>query len=625
MSGTKIKLIKTRQQLKWLIRKLEEARAITFDIETSSEGSGKKHKYHKPWDEAGRIVMIGFTWEGGLGVAVPLHHAQTPWRDPQQVLKLLKPVLEDPSKKTIAHNGKFDCTWLAANGVYINQTFDTMLAAHLLDENRLKGLKPLSEMLLGAKPYAVDLKDAYNMPLKQLAVYQAKDVDYTHQLYELFKAELHEEPRIKRVFTQIMMPASNELVKVETIGLYAHRDRIEKQLAIKIKERDKVERKLRSYVPEEKREAFNFRSPKQVGEWFFGDLGLDIIKTTKSGAPSTDEDVMLQLSKQHPAAELLLRYRTLESKDIRTYLSSWLENQDHRGRVHTHYKLYGTVTGRLSSEKPNLQQVPRDVAMRSCFGAPDGWSFVEADYSQVELRIAAMLSRDPRLTRVFTSGGDPHLSTASEVSGLTPAEVIASDATGKTEWRKRAKGVNFGFLYGMGAAKFIDYARTSYGVEVSETEAQKYRNRFFKLYPELQNWHERQRRLVRSLGRVHSPLGRVRHLPDVHSEDKGIKAEAERQAINSPVQSFASDLMLLSLVRLSQRLDPRQARVVGTVHDAILFEIKDEYKQEACGIIKRVMEDTPWVEEKFDIEITVPIEVEIKAGQFWGMGSVVNV
>lgn len=620
--GTRVKIIRTKSQLRWLRRKLDEAPVISFDLETSSEGTGKDHRYHKPWDPDGRIVMVGFTWEEGLGVAVPLHHADAPWRDPDAVLRFLKPPLEDRSKKLVAHNGKFDCTWLASKGVYVRQTFDTMLAAHLLDENRAKGLKPLSQILLGTDAYDVgeDLKDAFNMPLRRLSIYQAKDVDYTLRLYWLFRQQLVDEPRLRKVFSRLMMPASNELVKVETVGMYVIGANLKKQLKIKEKERDKVEAKLRSYVPVATRETINFRSPQQVGKWLFGDLGLSIVKKTKTGAASTDEDVMLTLAKQHPAAKLLLRYRTLETKDIRTYLRSWDEKRDRRSRVHTNYKLFGTVTGRLSSEKPNMQQVPRDSTMRSCFGAPESWTFVDADYSQVELRIAAMLSRDPTLLRIFATGGDPHLTTAAEVSGLSEAEVLRSDATGKTEWRKKAKPVNFGFLYGMMEQKFIDYARVNYGVDVTEKEAHRYRTRYFNLYPELLRWHDRQRRLVHSLGRVHSPIGRVRHLPDVYSGDKKVRGEAERQAINSPVQSFASDLMLLSLVRLSGILDQRRARIVGSVHDSILFEIRDSYLGEAAPIIKETMEDMSVVEERFGVEMTVPIECELKAGQFWGAG-----
>lgn len=622
---TRIKVVRTASQLKWLRRKLEEADVISFDLETSSEGSGKNHRYHKPWDPGGNIVMAGFSWEVGSGVAVPLHHAQSPWRDPDAVLRFLKPALENQTKKYVAHNGKFDCTWLASKGVFVRQTFDTMLAAHILDENRSKGLKELSQVLLGVDAYDVgeELKDAYNMDLRRLAIYQAKDVDYTLRLYWTFRPQLIEEGRLKKVFQKVMMPASNELVKVETVGMYVHVNRLKKQLKLKERERDRIDAKLRSYVPKAKRDTINFRSSQQVAKWLFGDLGLPLVEKTKSGAPSTAESTMNQLAGRHPACKLLLDYRTVETKHIRTYLRSWDEKRDRRNRVHTNYKLFGTVTGRLSSEKPNLQQVPRDGTMRTVFGAPDGWTFLEADYAQIELRIAAMLAREPTLLRIFATGGDPHLATAAKIARIPEGEVKELEGTigpdgRRIEHRKRAKPVNFGFLYGMGEGKFITYALDNYGIVVTEEEAHEMREGFFDLYDRLPAWHARQKRLVHSLGRVHSPIGRIRHLPDVYSDDKKVRAEAERQAINSPVQSFASDLMLVSLVRLSRQLDPRRSWVVGTVHDALLFEIQDDYVSEAAGIIYETMTDINYVERTFDCDITVPIEVDIKASRYWG-------
>jgi DNA polymerase I-like protein with 3'-5' exonuclease and polymerase domains len=609
--------------LKWLLRKLDEAPVISFDLETSSVGSGKNLRYHQPWDEDGRIVMAGFSWGPGMGAAVPLHHAESPWSDPDKVLRLFKRALEAREKKTIAHNGKFDCKWLASRGIFVKLTFDTMLAAHMLDENRLKALESLAQIIFGVDSWKQGgeiTKDAYNAPLKQLARYQAKDVDYTLRLYYRFKDEFKQNPRLARLMAWLVMPASDALVHVETVGQYVIDEHLKEQTAHYEKVREKLERKMLKYVPKEKRPTFNFRSTKQVPQWLFGDLGLNPVKKTKTGADSTDEHVLLTLKDDHPVVPLLLRYRTVDMKYLRTYLTKWEEWRDSRSRIHTNYKLYGTVTNRLSSEKPNLQQVPRESTLRTCFGAPVGWHFVEADYAQVELRIAAMLSGDPTLLRIFHTGGDPHLATAAEIAGLTPDEVKASDATGKTEHRKRAKPVNFGFLYGMGEAKFIDYAFDNYGVTVTEQEAHVYRERYFRLYSRLLAWHDRQRRLANRYGRVVSPLGRVRHLPDIGSSDAKVRAEAERQAINSPVQVTASDLMLLSLVRLVNEFRPSVARVVGTVHDSLLFEIKDGYVDEHVARIREVMERETIreVKKKFGADIDVPITVDFKIGQYWG-------
>lgn len=627
-AGTKVKLVRTTSQLKWLLRQLSKAKVISFDLETSSEGSGKTLRYHQPWDPGGRIVMLGVSWAPGMGVAVPIHHVESPWKDPDRVLRLFKSCLEAPDKKTIAHNGKFDCKWLASRGIFVKLSFDTMLAAHVLDENRSKGLEALSQIIFGVDSWKEGgeiTKDAYNAPLRQLALYQAKDVDYPLRLYEYFKAQFKDDERLARIMAWLMMPASDVLTQVETVGMYVHRPHLRVQLKKYLLERQELEDKMLRYVPKEKRANFNFRSTKQVPQWLFGDLGLNPVKTTKASTEenpkySTDEHTLLVLRDQHPVVPLLLRYRTVDMKFIRTYLSKWDVWRDGRSRIHTNYKLYGTVTGRLSSEHPNLQQVPRESTLRTCFGAPKGWTLLEADYAQVELRIAAMLSGDPTLLRIFHTGGDPHLATASEIAGLTPTEVLASDKTGRTEHRKRAKPVNFGFLYGMGEAKFIDYAFDNYGVTVTEEEAHEYRKKYFRLYNRLLPWHDRQRRLAHNLGYVTAPNGRKRRLPDVYSEDKQVVAEAERQAINSPVQVLASDLMLLSLVLLGPRLRPSVARPVGTVHDSLLFEIKNGYLDEHRALIRHVMEveTLRQMRRKFGCNITVPIKVDFKVSQYWG-------
>jgi DNA polymerase-1 len=190
------------------------------------------------------------------------------------------------------------------------------------------------------------------------------------------------------------------------------------------------------------------------------------------------------------------------------------------------------------------------------------------------------------------------------------------------EERKKAKAVNFGFLYGMGYSKFVDYARDSFDADVSEAEAKLFRNRFFETFTKLHSWHERQRRLVRQYERVQSSIGRIRHLPDVGSQDKEVRAEAERQAINSPVQSLASDMMLLALVMLHEQMPPDEARIVGTVHDSILFEVKDEHVGYWLGRIKDTMEHLP-LQKKFGVGLTVPIQVDISVGKRWGEGHAV--
>ena len=239
----------------------------------------------------------------------------------------------------------------------------------------------------------------------------------------------------------------------------------------------------------------------------------------------------------------------------------------------------------------------------------------EADYSQAELRIAAIMSGDPTLKMCFQTGIDVHQKTASNVMGV-PLEEVTKDQ------RKKAKAVNFGFLYGMSAKKFREYARDKYGVDYTEEEAIETRQRFFESYFALPTWHDRMRRLVKKYGYVRSLIGRKRNLPDIYSSDKKLAAEAERQAINSPVQGLGSDFNIYSLVRMAHTLDMSRIKIVGTVHDAILFEVRNDYLEEAVPIVVDIMTDMEHIERVFKTQITVPIDVEVKAGP-WGSGEVV--
>lgn len=600
---TRLKVIRSAQHLRWLKRKLEEAPVISFDIETNYHEKVQEYSY---WHPDFRIVSISFTWEEGQAAALLLHHPETPWRDPYQVLRFLKPALERSDAKYIAHNGPFDCRGLSIYKVYIPLTFDTMLAAHMLDENRLKGLEPLSEILLGVEPYKIHVGKigAHNVPGQKLLKYNGQDTDYTFRIYNLLRGQLINEPRIKRVFTKLMMPAARAIVPVEAGGVWIDPDRYSKRLQATIRKRDKVERKLRESCGD-----INLRSPQQVAKWLFGDLGLPISKRTKTGAASTSEEVILRLARSSPELRLLLEYRKWETKYLRTYFAQWAV-RDENSRFHPQYKLFGTVTGRLSGD---FQQVPRDPFMRSIIGAPPGWKFVEADYSQMELRLAAWIANESRLLRLFAEGGDAHLNTAVAITGKRPQDITPEE-------RSDGKHANFGFLFSMGPKKFVEYCWQHFEIEISLAEAELYYNTYHRTYPSLRKWHDRQRRLVHRYERVHSPIGRVRHLPTVRSSDNGMRLEAERQAINSPVQSLASDIMLLSLVRLQSRLPSDAARIVGTVHDSLLFEVRDRYVDEIVPVIKREMEDLTDLKKKFGTRITVPIVVDVKAGQHWGEG-----
>jgi DNA polymerase-1 len=599
------KYVNTIDGVNWLtrrVRALPPGSEVAYDVENRN----------RPWEKEWGIVCLGISWDGRTTYVVPLYHPQSPFRKKWiPVLQHLGRALRRPDLKLVAQNGKHDNQQLAGAGVFHEQRFDIMLAAHLLDENRPKNLGFLSQSVLGADVYKgmVELKPDKIMqePLRKICTYNGNDVGYTHQIYPRLREELVAQPRLTRLFAKLMMPASHTIQQVEAAGMYVDKKRLFHRMAILQEEINERKEVLRENLPKAWREDFNFNSTQQLGRWLFSrkGLGLSPLETTASGRPSTKEAVLLHYH-DHPAVRALLEYRTLQLKWMNTYLLPWGTRLDSRSRLHTTYKLYGTVTGRLSGD---LQQVPRDSFIRGVIGAPPGWLFVQADYSQIELRIAAHIAKERRMRRAFLTKQDLHLVTASSLTGKSPTMVTKEE-------RKRAKAVNFGFLYGMYPKKFQSYAFENYEVEVTMAEAELARAKYFSMFPDLEGWHDRQKRVAHNYHRVVSPLGRVRHLPDILSSDNGVRMEAERQAINSPVQATASDLMLFSMVQLQPQLDPRNAFLVGTLHDAIFLQVREDSVDEIATVVKDVMENLP-LKKTFGLELSIPIEVDVEYDQYW--------
>lgn len=606
---TKTGLVRTSTGLAKLCAMLAAVETpIAFDVETGTSNESDPEGGLHPWAPGGEIHTVAFSWEPGKAYVVALEHPEAQWDIPiERVYEALNVALE--GKKMVGHNIKFDMQWMAVKGVKLYGHFDTKLAAHLLDENRPGGLKPLSRAYLGADEYEAGISfDGRAGKLTPLAIYNGKDADYTLRLYHIFRDQLKSQPRLARLFTKLTMPATRAFAEFELHGFPVDIERLRSrhiETTTRIKE---LNEKFLSYIPDSHKATFNPNSPKQLGWFFFEHLKLPIIMTTGTGAPSTSESVLLQLRHKHPAMDTLMELRKW-TKYGSTYTRNWLTRVGiaRKPRLYTSYNLSGTVTGRLSSD---MQQVPRDIFIRSIIGSRKGWRFVEADFSQVELRIAAMFSRDPALTKAFREGGDPHRETAAKVLGKAP-EAVTKDE------RKMAKAVNFGFLYGMGWRKFMAYADEKYQTKVTAEQAQQYRKGFFEQYHGLPRWHDRQRRLVRELHYVQSPIGRVRHLPTILSTDEEIQAMAEREAINSPVQGFASDLTVLSMVMIHERLDRKRAKVIGNVHDSIMLEVREDYAEEAAVLVKNIMENLP-LYKLFGFRMTVPIEAEVTIGQHWG-------
>lgn len=648
--------VKTKDDLKLLYKVLKRTEEITFDIETVGTF----------YEADARIVSLAGTCEvrGKSGklqrfvFGLPLSHAESPFRHSwKAVLRALAPAFAG-IPKVVAHNGSYDCKWAQWFEFPMHVTFDTMLAIALLDENVQKGLKPQAMARLGVEPWGIDTRSLDSQHMDDILLYNVLDTWYTYWVKQQLEEELKEQPRLARIFMKLTMPAQRELTPCEIRGVWIDVNRLKERKPLAEKRLLEIENNIRkaANLPEPGSDEWPYKeqvrqlksgtrvkripleenfNASQFARWMlFEHLELPIIERGKEkadgspGDPSMAEGVLMELKDHHPAIEHMLA-RVTANKHLTSFFNPYMELYDEEHRIHTTFKLAGTVTGRLSSGKDdpdkitgsrgklkgvNLQQVPRDPLIRGLFGAPPGWTFVEADYSQIELRIAAYLANEETMKHLYSIGADIHTATAARVTGLPESEV-------PKEVRKTVgKPVNFGFLYGMGWRKFIETAFVNYGARFTEAEAQQARETYFKLYPKLLPWHAKQRRLVNEYGRVQSPLGRIRHLPDVYSPDKGVRNEAERQAINSPVQGFASDLAVLSMIEVNRQFREKniEGYCIGLVHDALNYEIRDDHLARALPIIKDTMEDMDIVYRKFGVAVDIPIVSDVAVGQHWG-------
>lgn len=651
-----VTVVRDKEALKRALRRVRHAWAVSYDIETPIASEN---------DPGASIISVSVTVTDSPDMTtahtynIPLNHPESWFRRSwiTVVIALVRAMMKCPRR--IAHNAKFDTKWLQhfTGEESFLPTFDTIIAAALLDENRPKGLKPLGQMLLGAEPWGIDTKDLMSDPIEEVLKYNGLDTWHTLRLFFVFRQQLMEQPRLARVFKHLMMPLVRELCYVERRGVYVDQDQLKTNWNVVKAKLEDIHDQLDQYVPETnpfiktlrdgtvKHNGVNWNA-SNFARWFLYDqLGLPVLKRGKTkddgtpGDPSMDEATMAYLVEMddiqpgQTVAKLLLE-RVVWNKYDTSFFTPWSTIIDQNSRMHSVFKPWGTVTGRMSSGKEdsekitsrkqgkgvNLQQVPRGNLTRGIFGAPPGWYFVEFDYSQVELRVAAFLAREDTMLHLYATGQDIHTTMAMRMTGK-PWHGGKCDCGGCVtgEERKKAKAVNFGFLYGMGWRKFVMTAWSNYGVRVSEEEAQAFRKAFFAEFPKLLGWHGRQRSLAHKYGRVETPMGRVRHLPDIYSPDPGVQSEAERQAINSPVQGFASDMCALSLVLLAKRFRDEGIRAfpIGTVHDAVNWEIHGDDLAYALPVIKDVMENLP-LEELFNVVVDVPIVADCKVGTRWG-------
>lgn len=639
---------------------LDNCEWFSFDTETSSLDWFKPDEY---------ISCLNMSFDNGGGTWVlPLHMPFSPYlKKPKRakfIVKMIASRLRKKKKKGVAHNGKYDNHWLdAIYDVTFPLDFDTMLASHCIDENRSHALDSLATQYLDAPFYDIPLNwkqgkfkpnERTEANVRKTYRYGGKDAFYTLSMRPMMEIELAKDRPTHRLFYRLAMRASRAMHDVEGNGLYVLQQRFKSVRAQVVKDRDLALKELNRMAGKLTirggvKKSINWNSPDQVATLLFKKLKLPVIEKTDGGKPSTGEATLVALKDKHPVANQLVKYRELD-KFLGTYLDGWKALMND-ALVYFSYKIHGTVTGRWSSR---LHQTPRDGRIRNCVSAPDGWTFVQGDFSQAELRVAAILSGDIELITCFKRGIDVHwrtllyvvqaggageyvkpvLETAQKMAGKKVEFNQAIDMLMKAghekaiaiwegwkEARKKAKGINFGFVYGMKEKKFIEYAKLKYGFEPTEQEAKDIRRAYFSLYRGLDPWHNKMRRLVKLDGHVRSLSGRLRRLPGITSKDRALRAECERQAINSPVQGFIGDFKAMAFVELAETLDPNRARVVGEVHDSILFWVKTEHLKEELPKIAKIMQ-TPSLAKEFKIHLPVPIDVELEYGPWGQKGNV---
>lgn len=510
--------------------------------------------------------------------------------------------LKKEKYNTIFQNGKFDTLFIEYHmGIKLPIRHDAMLMGTAFDLASEHGLKYMAKTYLGVQDWDVSTKEKTSSDDSKVIPYLKCDVNYTFGLFVFFMR--HMRPDQIRVYERILRPAYLMYRDIERTGIYIDRKGLEK---IKAEYKKNEVEKLAEL---EKLHPINWNSPAQVANVLFNVEGLPQIKLSeKTGKPSADAKVLKKLvSRGYELPQKLIDYKFFYGANTK-FLNKWGAYAAHDGRIHPNFNITNVVTGRTSCSDPNLQQVPRNRELRSLFRAPEGRTFFEADYSQLELRIAADYANEPTMLRIYEEGGDIHTETAKSLSGTdTPTK----------EQRNKAKAVNFGFLYGMSARGFIEYAFDSYGQVFTKAEAEKYRELFFAKYSRLLPWHEEMAQECEMLGGVSNRFGRFRSLPKIYSQQGWERGEAVRRAINTPVQGTGSDLLIMSAVQIHKELGPKyDVKIVGTVHDSILAECPDEHAEIVESEIRRIM-CNPDICKEFGVTFKVPLECDVGVGP-WG-------
>ena len=500
--------------------------------------------------------------------------------------------------RTVLQNGKFDTLFIEHHlGLRIPIDEDVMLMGTAYDLVAEHGLKKMAQAYLGVPDWDIKKKDKLGGVRETIVPYLKYDVRYTWELYQYFYKNMSE--RSMKIYRELLRPAYRAYRDIERNGLYLDLEALESVKKKYNKEEKRLLKELKSHYD------INWNSSAQVAHAFFDLEGMPVIYKTGKGAPSTAADVLKELAmKGYELPSLLLQYKDAATRN-KMFLNRWADDC-YESRIHPNFNLTNVVSGRTSCNSPNLQQVPRTKDIRGLFSGAPGMILFEADYSQLELRIAAHYANDKTMLNIYLHDGDIHTETAKLfTNGREPTK----------EERGKAKAVNFGFLYGMQAKKFVKYALDSYGQVFTLAEAKHIRDLYFAKYARLLPWHKEQEDLCEMQGGVSNMFGRFRRLPLIYSPNKWERASAARRAINTPVQGSGSDLLISAVTQINKELKG-VAWVGATVHDSIIGECRVEDKDYVDETIRRIMKH-PKVLDDFGVELRVPLDVDIGWGP-WG-------
>lgn len=582
--------------ISFLLRDLLKQTSVSFDTETTDICA-----------LTAELVGISFSWEKGKGFYVPVPANR---EEAQAIVDKFIPFFEDENIEKVGQNLKYDLEVLASYGITVKgKFFDTMLAHYLINPDMRHGMDILAETYLKYSPKPIEAligkkgkgqKTMRDVPVEEVKEYAVEDADITLQLKEVFAPEL-ERTNTKKLFEEIEVPLMPVLAAMEQEGInldVAYLKELSAELASDIK-------RLEQTIYETAGEPFNLASPKQLGEVLFEKLKIGGArqKKTKTGQYATGEEVLSYLALTNPIVQDILEWRQLV-KLQNTYVEALpKEVKPKTGRVHTDYMQTVAATGRLSSNNPNLQNIPirteRGRQIRRAFVARDeDHTILSADYSQIELRIIAALSGDPEMVRSFQMSEDIHTATAAKVFNV-PLEAVTR------EQRSNAKTVNFGIIYGVSAFGLSN--QTS----LSRSESKDLIDAYYQTYPRLRDFIQEQVDTAREKGFVQTISGRRRYLKDINSQNIVVRGGAERNAVNAPIQGSAADIIKIAMINIQKRLvsENWKSKMLLQVHDELVFDVHNSELERIQPMIKHEMENA--------VTLDVPLEVEMGTGRNW--------